>query len=754
MARPNSLLLLSTLVLFGCCSDSDINSDDETVDFNASFLEEEATVQQNYYAQPLTLSGAVLAADKTAIASAVITLTDEVRASTVIATADANGAFAFDSLHRHVVTLTVEADGYLQEVLVVDLKQANSVEQFEFPAIILQPAANINRMVFGGDTAFGRRFLDPDETTPVDQVPADHPDALIQASDPEPGTRDALQWIKPHYEPADFAVLNFETPVTDQPVTPHPEKSFVFFTLPDSIRGLQWLGVDYVSMGNNHVYDYLEQGLADTINNLNSYGMAHSGAGFSHAEAFAPYQATLGDTQYSLISATSVSGDDHSINYVANDTKGGAADLREDAIMEDAIQQELTAGNVPIVQLHTGKEYTFEPSSYALDRMNIAADFGAALVVAHHPHVAQGVGKRNDIYQLHGLGNLAFDQARLETMLSHIGRVDMQADQVTQIRMLPVYIKDYRPRLIGGELADRFIRGIGEASTGYGAYLAPYNGQGWVTDIKDPLQHSQRTVSHTITIPQSGALIVDLRQLSDSAESLLAVDFANGVEVELGRDILLFGDMEDWDSDATITEAARWDTSGSSRSVCLSRRYRGISGLCSVRTSDNTSDSVIAFRNRIRVMGDTDDMPNKNLSLYGYVKGENAGSVALISRYYASAGDQTFGEEVAIQLESGTYDWQPVSADLNMPAEQPVDEGLVAGEHNARALRLFFRQSPPEADGGIVSYDDFAVINWEEQVTSGVQVSTPHARDWIRVTGTAGSQVTLQLQFEQFNPSL
>ena len=109
-------------------------------------------------------------------------------------------------------------------------------------------------------------------------------------------------------------------------------------------------------------------------------------------------------------------------------------------------------GNAPIVQLHTGKEYTFEPSSFALRKLNEAAEFGAALVVAHHPHVAQGVGKHNGVYQLHGLGNLAFDQARLETMLSQIGRVDMQADQVSDIRMIPVYLKDYRPRLIGGEL--------------------------------------------------------------------------------------------------------------------------------------------------------------------------------------------------------------------------------------------------------------------------------------------------------------
>ncbi len=755
MGRFKLLSLLASVMLVGCGPGPQRTTEEgSTQSFSNAFNEYEQAFQDNFFAQPISLTGKVVSTNNVDIASAELTVTDEVQDSSFVTTTDESGRFSLANLERHVVSLKVTSEGYLSETVIVDLKRDEATQQFDLPSIILAPDDSINRMVFGGDTAFGRRFLDPDETTPVDQVPADNPEALIQASDPEPGTREALQWIKPHYEAADFSVVNFESPVTAQPTTPHPEKPFLFFTLPGSVKGLQWLGVDYVSLGNNHVYDYLEQGLSDTLTYLDSYGMAHSGAGFSSDDAFAPYQTVLGSTAYSLISATSVSGDRYEDNYVASDTKGGAADLRETSTLQSVIEQERGLGNAPIVQLHTGKEYTFEPSSFALSKLNEAADFGAALVVAHHPHVAQGVGKRNGVYQLHGLGNLAFDQARLETMLSQIGRVDMQADQVSDIRMIPVYLKDYRPRLIGGELADRFLRRIGEYSSDYGMYLAPYNGQGWAFDQKDPAQHEIREVTQTRTIPDNGELIVDLRQLSDSSESLLAVQFSGESTLSIGRDILMFGDMEDWDTDGTVVEAPRWSPAGSSSQVCLSERYRGVSALCSVRTSDNTSDSLISFGNRVRVMGDADDTPNKDLSLIGYVKGQNAGKVSLISAYYASSGDQTFGEEVAISVDPGTYGWQAVSANLNMPADEPVGDGVDPGEENARALRLFFRQSPPDIDGGIVSYDDFAVINWEEELQSGTQLSTPHARDFLRVTGQAGSQVELQLQFEQLNPGL
>lgn len=527
MIRFHLLSFSVSVMLIGCSSGYEETTEERsTQSFNDVFNEYEQAFQDNFFAQPISLTGKVVSTDNVNIASAELTVTDEVQGFSVVTTTDENGRFSLNDLKRHIVSLNVTADGYLPETLIVNLKRDEATQEFDLPSIILAPSDSINRMVFGGDTAFGRRFLDPDETTPVNQVPADNPEALIQASDPEPGTREALQWIKPHYEAADLSVVNLETPVTAQPTTPHPEKSFVFFTLPESIGGLQWLGVDYVSLGNNHVYDYLEQGLTTTLNNLDSYGMAHSGAESSSRavsssrvvssieKAFAPYQTELGGTTYGLISATSVSGDQNEINYVAGDSKGGAADLRETDILQRVIERQNAVGKVPIVQLHTGKEYTFEPSSYALRRLNEAADFGAALVVAHHPHVAQGVGKHKGVYQLHGLGNLAFDQARLETMLSQIGRVDMQAEQVNQIRMIPVYLKDYRPRLIGSELADRFLRRIGEYSRSYGIYLAPYNGQGWVLDQKEPAKHETREVTQTLTIPDSGELIVDLRQLS------------------------------------------------------------------------------------------------------------------------------------------------------------------------------------------------------------------------------------------------
>ena len=144
--------------------------------------------------------------------------------------------------------------GYQKEIVPIALRVALTVAEVTIPpfSLIADDANNI-RFLFGGDTSFARRFLDPPEVTPANEIPADNPDALILASDPEPGSREVVQYIRPYYQNVDFGVLNFESPVTDDPSTPHLTKSYKYFSLIESLPALTWLGVDYVSLGNNHV---------------------------------------------------------------------------------------------------------------------------------------------------------------------------------------------------------------------------------------------------------------------------------------------------------------------------------------------------------------------------------------------------------------------------------------------------------------------------------------------------------------------
>jgi len=700
--------------------------------FNA--LEQRA--RDAYDAAPVSLVGRVLDANGEPVSGAEVALSGGGLDSVSVAT-DADGRFAFAALERRNRLVSVASDEGRPALAVAVLAVPTDVAEVVLDAFIVDAnPAGTTRFLFTGDVALGRRFIDPEEISPLDEVPVPNDAALISTADPGPGSSAVFEHVAALFASVDYPVVNLESPVTDSPNNPHPTKSFVFFTLPGSLPALRDVGVGYVSLGNNHIYDYLEGGLFDTFDALDEVGIAYSGAGQDDATAFAPHRVELGGASYDLVSATSVVGDQHEIDYVAAERKGGAADLRDTAALQASVDNATIAGSVPILQLHTGTEYgqraETEPGSF----FDLALSTGAPLVIGHHPHVTQGIDATDDSLVFHSLGNFAFDQTRLETMLGLAAVVDMRNGRATTAFGVPVYLEDFRPRMIGGVLNAREVRRFGALSDSVAVY--PHGGRGWI-DLDDNAAVVERTATVTVAVGDNGVGIVDLRQVIEPNESLASVAGANGIDrVRVGRDLLTYGDIEDYDADGDFAEAERWDLSRDSLQVCLHRARTGIAGICSFRDSLNSSDSVLAFRHRVRFVGHAEGTPNKDISLYGYLHRENAGDVAIVARYFSSSGGRVFGEEIAFELAAGSSDWLPLVADLDVPDDQ---EGVSSRSSTAqpRAVRLFLRQSPPDDGVGQVAYDDLAVISWEpDNVGDGRGLVTPNDAEFLRVDGAPG----------------
>jgi hypothetical protein len=304
---------------------------------------------------------------------------------------------------------------------------------------------------------------------PYDEVPPEVAavlvvDALVRVSDPGPGSLDAVSRIAPLIATSDFPTLHFESVPALEPATPDPTKTYRYFTLPASLVALESLGVSCVSIGNHHAYDYLERGLMDTRATLDAAGIGYSGAGRNPEEAFLPWRTEVGGLPLSFIGASSVSGAVYVIRYNASDTQGGAADLSDSDRARAAIEGERALGRLAIVQLHTGVEYTVSPTDYTRNRLDLAAESGAAIVVGHHPHVAQGFSVHAGGLQVHSLGNFTFDQDRHETMLELVVLVDLDSTRERHVVAYPIYLEDYRPRLAVGPIADADLRRIAQYS--------------------------------------------------------------------------------------------------------------------------------------------------------------------------------------------------------------------------------------------------------------------------------------------------
>lgn len=716
-------------------------------------VDQELAARALYTSTPIALRGQVVSSDGSALAGAIVT----VRGSSTIT--DASGTFELTQLPRKNSALTVTGTGHRELLAHVHLARPVSVSDVLLDPLVATPThPATTRLLFGGDVAFGRRYLDPTDSTPSNEVPPPNPSAWIDTSDPFPGTQEVMRHVRQLFLNSDFRSVNLETPVTSNPATPHPSKDYVFFTLPGSLGVFPWLGVEYVALGNNHVFDYLDAGLADTLSALDAAGLAHSGAGATPTAAFAPHRRTLAGHPYSFLSMTSITGSHNPPLYVAtaDPLEGGAADLTDTSAVTQSIADEVALGRHPIVQLHTGIEYSYAPSDYARGRMELAADAGAALVVAHHPHMAQGFAHQNGVLLVQSLGNLAFDQARLETMLGLLAVIDLEGATVSRARGVPIFLEEFSPKPIVGSLADGLVRRIAEVSRSEHTAVITHHHEAWVEPDSAAFDVTSRAVDVSVEIPLDGFAVLDLRRHELEGESLASASTTSaGVVVRTGQDLWLHGDFEDGDVDDDVFEANQWELAGASRYVCLDQPFAGAAALCSLRRSTNTSSSVTTFRNRVRLFGDKTASPNKDVTLFGYARGDGAGAVTVTVRYMASEGATEFGNEVAYADPGGTFSWRPFAADLSVPADLVDPVGDLNATHNPRALWLTLSHAPPAAGTGLSRFDELALVSWLDSadLNTGIALATPHPRQFLRIEAPPGTY-TVRLTFERHRPAL
>jgi len=710
------------------------------------FFPEETQLKTAFTNTPIDVCGRVVDQNGFPVENCIVCLTCGVATST-----RADGKFILSNAIRTNQLITVTAVGFYPEIIPVELYLPTNRLTVELPPIILWPSnGNVIRFLFGGDTAFARRMLDPLEQAARNEFPVENPDALISVSNPLPGTLRVVSYVKPFFLSVDYPIINFESVVTLDPSTPHWEKDYVYFTLPGSLPALKTLNIDYVGLGNNHVYDYLESGVSNTIYYFNQVGINFSGLGTNSESAFTPFRKTIKGIPCSFLAMTTIGGEQHSITYYATSNKGGAAYLEFTNEAIQAITAEKLAGYLTIVQAHVGYEYTYEPLPQTLRWFYLCADAGADLVIGHHPHVAQGFELYKGVIIAHSLGNLFFDQLRLETMLGLLVVVDMQGNQVRQVCGVPVYIEDYQAKPMCGSIRSVFLRRIGEFSRNVRVF--PYADRAWISKNLDQYTFTDRYIEIPVVIGTNKWNVVDLRTISLPEEALYCVT-ANtiGLNIRPGRDQMWFGDFEDVDVDDIQGEASRWYY-GSQSTLSLRFPFRGISSLCMRRSSSTNITTAVMFRNRIRVMGDAINKPNKDISLLGYLKGENAGKLTIIAEYWASEGSNTFGRELAYEHPGGTFNWVQFTSDLHMPPDDPEMTGDPA-TNAPRALRLTISHHPPATGVGYYWLDELAIINWEENLNPMCKpiLKTPHERNFLRVEGEPGVY-KLGLTFRSYRP--
>lgn len=236
----------------------------------------------------------------------------------------------------------------------------------------------------------------------------------------------------------DLMVLNLETAVADEGVGVAADKEFTFRSPPASVDLLTAAGVDVVTLANNHVLDFGEAGLGQTLAELDARGLGRVGAGLDPGEAYRPLVVPVGGWTVGLVSLSRVPCDWARDDPDARPQVAWACPEHL-ALADAAVSEAVATADVAVVLVHGGTEREPCPSPHMAELVTRWAGLGADVVIDGHPHVLQGVETVGDALVVHSTGNFAFPSARGETAESAVFLVEA-SEAGLSLRVEPVTI--------------------------------------------------------------------------------------------------------------------------------------------------------------------------------------------------------------------------------------------------------------------------------------------------------------------------
>ncbi len=566
--------------------------------------------------------------------------------------------------------------------------------------------AKVNKRVmlaFGGDVMMGRRYYKPYFGDAV----------LIDSKSKLADSKAVVEHIKPYMSIADYAAVNLETQIADKKPAERAPKSVTFYSQPEVLDALAWAGVDYVSLGNNHTYDYLDSGLDSTLKFLQQSPLGFSGAGFTEQQALKAHQQTIKGTEFSMLGYVGWEGNPKQ-KQTANDKHGGAAYGSMSNII-NSVSEEVSQDRVAIVQYHGSQEYANSPTGVTEQRLKSALDNGAALAIAHHPHVTQGLELYDNKLIAYSMGNFIFDQNFSATQHSFILYVWLDEGKFHRAEIVPLYVKGYKPTPATGMHRYTVMKRLTELSKIRNTVITQSGGHGVIT-AKTPSLKTKSTnyaqlsatpdtsVKHQLTFAQ-GSKVANLyhlpwhQQISQVLLPHEQLKYRFGTNLVNGSDFESFSTFDSpergWLFDRELTKINTHGASGNaSIGITLEKNTPTMFGLQSFKRVFSASRPIT-----IKANYQSHDAIRVNYYWQGRKRKQK-----LFEAFNNSPKHLIKTVELA-----GGKNWQAVDVDFNSP------------RIGYKSYRVLVEIERVDGSKGQVNIDDFAVIEWHSAFSKGAK---------------------------------
>ena len=270
-------------------------------------------------------------------------------------------------------------------------------------------------MTFGGDICFADNYV-----------------VMQHLKTTENGWRDCIdpEWAKVMRD-ADIAMLNNEFTISERG-TRMPGKMYTFRAAPEHTALYEALGVDFVTLANNHAYDFGEDAFLDTLDTLRAYGIDYAGGGRNAEEAQKPFYYLVDGRKIAFVSATRA--EKNILTPEAGENTPGVFRCYDPERLLEVLAEAKANSDYVVLFVHWGTEHTDALERVQKTTAHDYIDAGADLIIGTHAHQLQGIEFYKGKAIFYNLGNFWFDSYDVETGLV---RFSLDADGGETFQFLP-----------------------------------------------------------------------------------------------------------------------------------------------------------------------------------------------------------------------------------------------------------------------------------------------------------------------------
>ncbi len=223
---------------------------------------------------------------------------------------------------------------------------------------------------------------------------------------------------------------------------PMEGKAYTFRAKPERVEILHQLGVDAVTLANNHVYDYGREALLDTFSVLEEADIPYFGAGRTLQDAMKPLYLEVDGKTIALVAASRA--EKNKMTPQADDENPGILRCYDTELFLQVIKEAKENADFCIAFVHWGTEYSFDLEQVQLSTGREYLDAGADAVIGAHSHCLQGMEYYDGKPIIYSLGNYWFNGKTLDTMLVQLHFSGDDTETQLAVQVIPAVQAEYK----------------------------------------------------------------------------------------------------------------------------------------------------------------------------------------------------------------------------------------------------------------------------------------------------------------------